>query len=219
MRGENNPNWKGGRTITSHGYVAVNVEGKYLYEHRIVMEKKLGRKLVKGEIVHHKNGIKIDNWPENLRLCKNNAYHYLNHRKNISNRRLPGEKNIKIKCACGCEKEFMKYDDTGRPREFVSGHNPMPSPTIDLIIDCLSTGTKTTREIVDISGKTKTSIKMALSHAHKKGLIVRVKNGLYGPLGTKKRVNELINCACGCGNKFLKYDKYWRERRFSFGHY
>jgi hypothetical protein len=44
------------------------VNGVYKYEHRIVMEKKLGRKLRAGEQVNHKNGIPSDNRPGNLEV-------------------------------------------------------------------------------------------------------------------------------------------------------
>jgi hypothetical protein len=39
-----------------------------IMEHRIVMERELGRELRKGEEVHHKNGVRGDNSPGNLEL-------------------------------------------------------------------------------------------------------------------------------------------------------
>jgi len=63
------------RILSAQGYIRVylpkhpdaNSDG-YIQEHRLIMERLIGRRLCRFETPHHKNGIRSDNRPENLEL-------------------------------------------------------------------------------------------------------------------------------------------------------
>ena len=77
----------GGRKKTDGGYIKVLINGRWRFEHRVVMECKLGRALTSDEVVHHINEVKEDNRPENLEIMTP-AAHTKHHHKERRERRL-----------------------------------------------------------------------------------------------------------------------------------
>ena len=80
--GDRNPAWKGGRQIDDDGYVLIWIPSHpfattsgCVREHRLVMELKIGRYLTRKEVVHHIDGDKANNAPDNLELFSANADH------------------------------------------------------------------------------------------------------------------------------------------------
>jgi hypothetical protein len=79
--GPESAHWTGGRTQRK-GYWYVQAPGHpyrtkqgVVAEHRLVMEKKLGRYLLPGEVCHHIDGNRENNAPENLMVFQTNATH------------------------------------------------------------------------------------------------------------------------------------------------
>ena len=89
---ENNSNWRGGTTKHTEGYLCVYLpehehasQTGYITEHRLVMEKYLGRILTKEEVVHHRDGNRLNNRINNLILFPSNSAHQLFHNKEKRN--------------------------------------------------------------------------------------------------------------------------------------
>ena len=86
--GSGNPKWKGGKMLIGGYWYILSPEHPsktqmgYVAEHRLVMEKKIGRFLKKNEIIHHINGIKTDNRTKNL-MITNNSEHTSIHFKGV----------------------------------------------------------------------------------------------------------------------------------------
>lgn len=88
--------WKGGAIADKHGYLLVHfpdhpdaTKGGYVRQHRLIAERMLGRRLLRGEVVDHANRDTSDNRDENLRVFPSNADHL---RATVSGRRNLGSR-------------------------------------------------------------------------------------------------------------------------------
>lgn len=79
--GKGHPNWKGGtRIVKGYRYIYTPdhpfaTKSRYVSEHRLVMEQKLGRYLHPKEVVHHIDGKSLNNHPDNLVVFGSNGKH------------------------------------------------------------------------------------------------------------------------------------------------
>ncbi len=112
LRGERNPNWKGGTISTSNGYRMVlrpdhpnAMKNGYILEHRLVASEALGRPLKDREVVHHNNGQRDDNEPDNLTPMEERA-HKRAHFSGVHNPKWKG--GIQPKRCAGCGTFFVK---------------------------------------------------------------------------------------------------------------
>ena len=79
--GSGHPEWKGGiRIVSGYKYIYSpnhpnKTIGNAVAEHRLVIEKKIGRYLERQEVVHHIDGNPLNNHPDNLVLFSRNSDH------------------------------------------------------------------------------------------------------------------------------------------------
>lgn len=67
QKGKDNRAWKGGR-IKHQGYIAIRIGSGYVYEHILIVEEFIKRRLRKDEVIHHIDGDRSNNDLKNLQL-------------------------------------------------------------------------------------------------------------------------------------------------------
>ena len=80
--GIKNSQWNGGTYIKRSGYRLILMRDHpranhmgYVLEHILIAEKALGKPLPEDAVIHHMDGNGLNNSPENLVICQDQAFH------------------------------------------------------------------------------------------------------------------------------------------------
>lgn len=128
QKGRKNHQFVSGRRVDRDGYVTVTApndhpnarqrphrQGKLMFEHRLVMEKKIGRHLTAQEVVDHIDGLTLHNSPDNLRLFASNGEHLAATATGPRRWSPEGRRNIGRRSDLG--QEFQRVDTYRQRRE------------------------------------------------------------------------------------------------------
>lgn len=84
----------GSKLLRSDGYIAVyypahhdSNRSRYILEHRLVAEQKYGRRILKTEHVHHIDGNKLNNHPDNLEVISPSAHSVITSKQGVAKRK------------------------------------------------------------------------------------------------------------------------------------
>lgn len=135
-KGEESPSWQGGRRVNHNGYIEIHMPGHhrargngYVFEHILVLEEKIGRKLANDEVCHHADGNRSNNHPGNLFVVKKSEHARLHPRRRkrvtlicpICRNEFkvkPSRKDIRKTCGMACAKVLFRNYYTGKPTDY-----------------------------------------------------------------------------------------------------